>query len=393
MRPGFVDEIVRREWGQKFEQCRCAGGRKIGIHGSKTSSGNPTRQRQCPITHFYLGFGWYLCSGAGHGGYGGAAYTNSVSGGATYDSSATPIINVSGGGGRIAICAPTNLFAGTTNVNSGDGANPGQGGAVFLSSVLNGLQIISQTPTGTVSSTVDSVNLSFNEAIDPASLSAATFSLNTPTGLVSAGSMNVAILNAATVQVSFPVQNLPGGLRDHRRDQHHEHLRPVARRTVHRHLYHCAANPRRHGHRHEWRPGRQCAGPARRRVDRHHDGCEWRLFHHGAARLDRFPDAVARQFNVRARHPFLHEPGQLTERSKFLIVPTSAPGLTTSVSGTSLMINWNGLAGVTYQTWWSTNLVDWSALGDPVSGTNGPMQIILPLSTGPADFFRIGASN
>lgn len=52
VRPRFVDEIVRDEWGQKFEQRRCAGGRKIRIHGSKTTSGNLTRQRLCPITHF-----------------------------------------------------------------------------------------------------------------------------------------------------------------------------------------------------------------------------------------------------------------------------------------------------------------------------------------------------
>ena len=46
VRPRFVDEIVRDEASQKFEQCRRAGGRKIGIHGSNTTSGNLTRLRQ-----------------------------------------------------------------------------------------------------------------------------------------------------------------------------------------------------------------------------------------------------------------------------------------------------------------------------------------------------------
>jgi hypothetical protein len=46
VRPSFVDEIVRDEGSQEFEQCRRAGGRKIGIHGSNITSGNLTRQRQ-----------------------------------------------------------------------------------------------------------------------------------------------------------------------------------------------------------------------------------------------------------------------------------------------------------------------------------------------------------
>jgi hypothetical protein len=46
VRPAVVDEIVGDERRQEFEQCRRAGGRKIGIHGPKTTSGNLTRQRQ-----------------------------------------------------------------------------------------------------------------------------------------------------------------------------------------------------------------------------------------------------------------------------------------------------------------------------------------------------------
>jgi len=43
-RPAFVDEIVGHERIQKFEQCRRAGGRKIGIHAGQTTFGNLTRQ-------------------------------------------------------------------------------------------------------------------------------------------------------------------------------------------------------------------------------------------------------------------------------------------------------------------------------------------------------------
>jgi hypothetical protein len=75
------------------------------------------------------------------------------------------------------------------------------------------------------------------------------------------------------------------------------------------------------------------------------------------------------------------------------MVPTVAPSLASGVSGTNLSISWTGIPGVTYQTWWSTNLADWSPLGAPLAGTNGPMQILLPLGADPADFFRLGATH
>jgi len=46
VRPAFVDEIVGHERIQEFKQRRRAGGRKVGIHGSQTTPGNLTRQRQ-----------------------------------------------------------------------------------------------------------------------------------------------------------------------------------------------------------------------------------------------------------------------------------------------------------------------------------------------------------
>ena len=46
VRPAFVDEIVGHERIQEFEQRHRAGGRKVGIHGSQTTPGNLTRQRQ-----------------------------------------------------------------------------------------------------------------------------------------------------------------------------------------------------------------------------------------------------------------------------------------------------------------------------------------------------------
>ena len=38
MRPAGVDKIVGNERSQEFKQCRRAGGRKVGIHGPKTTA-------------------------------------------------------------------------------------------------------------------------------------------------------------------------------------------------------------------------------------------------------------------------------------------------------------------------------------------------------------------
>ncbi len=53
VRPAFVDEIIGHEWIQEFEQRHRAGGRKVGIHGSQTTLGNLTRQRQCKTLQFW----------------------------------------------------------------------------------------------------------------------------------------------------------------------------------------------------------------------------------------------------------------------------------------------------------------------------------------------------
>jgi len=47
---------------------------------------------------------------------------------------------------------------------------------------------------------------------------------------------------------------------------------------------------------------------------------------------------------------------------------------------------------VTYQLLWSTNLVDWQPLGSPLRGTNGPMQLVVPIGSNPAGFFRLTAT-
>ncbi len=47
---------------------------------------------------------------------------------------------------------------------------------------------------------------------------------------------------------------------------------------------------------------------------------------------------------------------------------------------------------MTYQTLYSTNLATWLPYGTPITGANGPVQLLLPLGTDPSRFFRVGVS-
>jgi hypothetical protein len=56
---------------------------------------------------------------------------------------------------------------------------------------------------------------------------------------------------------------------------------------------------------------------------------------------------------------------------------------------TNLNLLWTGVSGVTYQVQSSTNLIDWQSYGGLVEGSNGTMNVDLPLGTEPQLFFRL----
>jgi hypothetical protein len=56
-------------------------------------------------------------------------------------------------------------------------------------------------------------------------------------------------------------------------------------------------------------------------------------------------------------------------------------------------MNWIGLSGVTYQTFYSIDLTNWFPYGLPIPGTNAPMQLLVPIGAEPILFFRLSATN
>ncbi len=300
-----------------------------------------------------------------------------------------------GGGGRIAIYSPTNLFAGITNLAGGLGAANGQPGTLFLAATPVDFLVTAQTPTGTVSNTVSSVDLFFTEAVDPASVSAATFTLTTPAGVIPTANLSAATLTWApsAVRVSFPVQNLPGNYSLQVATTLTNILgQPLAQTFTGNFTI---ALPTISGTVNDTN-GAPVAG-----VLVQPDGGLT------GATTDvngNYSVGVPPGWNgslTPSLDPFVFAPGALSfsnvtgslTSQNFIMVPSFAPDLSPSVNGTGLSLGWRGIPGITYQVWSSTNLVDWAAYGGAISGTNGAMQIAFPLDASPGVFFRISASN
>jgi hypothetical protein len=76
----------------------------------------------------------------------------------------------------------------------------------------------------------------------------------------------------------------------------------------------------------------------------------------------------------------------------YLAVSTVASALTIQVQTNAYILSWYGIRGVTYQLLYSTNLVDWRPFTVSLPGTNGPLQLVVPIGTASMAFFRVRAS-
>ncbi len=60
--------------------------------------------------------------------------------------------------------------------------------------------------------------------------------------------------------------------------------------------------------------------------------------------------------------------------------------------GTNASFTWQGINGVIYQPYSSSNLMDWAPYGPPIIGTNGPAMFLVPVSNATQLFFRLSVS-
>lgn len=79
----------------------------------------------------------------------------------------------------------------------------------------------------------------------------------------------------------------------------------------------------------------------------------------------------------------------------FQMVTTIATNLRVAARDGTLMLNWDGRTGLTYQVYWATNLDSevWVSLDSPMAGTNHLMQLELPVGAEPERYFRLSTRN
>ena len=56
--------------------------------------------------------------------------------------------------------------------------------------------------------------------------------------------------------------------------------------------------------------------------------------------------------------------------------------------GTNVTFNWYGIGGLSYQSYYSPDLVEWLPYGQPIPGSNAPVSISFPATNAPQLFFR-----
>ena len=296
-----------------------------------------------------------------------------------------------GGGGRIAIYTPINAFGGLVSAAGGDGASRGQNGSIYSASSPAEPQVISSTPTGSLNSAVSSVDVVFSSVINPASVSAASVSLTSPGG-VPVGNLAVTTLSPYHFQVSFPEQTTQGGyaisvgpqvtdLYGQPMSQVYTSAFAIVWSLVQGTVTDSNGLPV---------PGvvlQPDGGIPSTTTDT--NGTYVLNLPPGGVVLVT-PSATNLTF-VPASRTYANVTGTVSN-DNYLAVLTVTPALTARVETNTYALSWYGVSGVTYQPLYSTNLVDWLPYGDVLPGTNGPMQLLVPMNGGPMQFFRVGVS-
>jgi hypothetical protein len=298
-----------------------------------------------------------------------------------------------GAGGRIAINSPAYSFAGDIAMEGGLGAFNGNSGSLYISSVLPGLEVIAQNPSGLVSNSVNQITIEFDSLVDQSSVTVDDLKLYGPRGIIAPSTMALSFLDGSTLRIAVPYQSEPGAyLLDVGPDIRDFLGQPMSR------MYSgtfTIAIPAITGHITDTNGSpvagvllRQDNGPLTATSDAN-----------GAYILGVDPGWSGNV--VPALDPLIFVPGARSytnimaavANQDYLVVTSLAASLSSGLRGTNFALDWFGVQGVTYQSQYSTNLVDWVTYAGSLVGTNGPAEVLVPIDGDPQKFFRIRASN
>jgi hypothetical protein len=296
-----------------------------------------------------------------------------------------------GGGGRIAIYSSLNAFAGLVSAAGAAGAAPGQTGSSYYAATPAAPQVVSSTPVGALTAAVSSAQIVFSTWMNPNSVSAANIELTAPDGLA-LNNLTVAALSPYVFQINFPQQTAQGDytltVGPQVQDIFGKPMSQVYTSTfsiVWAVVQGSVTDTN----------GQPVSG-----VLLQPDGgvpatttdtnANYVLGVPPSGTINVVPSKTNLMF-VPSSRSYANVTTSISNQN-YLAVSTVAPALTTQVQTNMVILNWYGIRGVTYQPLYSTNLVDWLPYDVSLPGTNGPLQLLVPMGTDPSMFFRVGAS-
>jgi hypothetical protein len=307
------------------------------------------------------------------------------------DGGAGELYGGGGGGGRVAIYAPVNVFGGLVSAFGGSGASPGQTGSVYYASTPAAPQVVSSTPAGTLTGAVSSVELVFSSAINPYSVSAQSVSLTAP-GDLPISNLTSTALSPYRFQIGFPQQTAQGNyvlsvgrqvqdLFGQPLSQVYTGMFSIAWSVVQGSVTDTNGLPV---------SGVLLQPDGGLPAASTDTNGNYVLSLPPGLTINVTPSKAGLMFVPSARG-YGNLTADLTNEN-YLAVSTVAPALNTQVQTNNCILNWYGLNGVVYQPFYSTNLVDWLPYNGTLTGTNGMLELLVPMDMGPILFLRVGAS-
>ncbi len=296
-----------------------------------------------------------------------------------------------GGGGRIAIYTPINLFGGVVSAAGAPGASPGQNGSLYSASALAAPQVISCSPTGSLTAAVANADVLFNTVVNPYSVSVPDVGLTAP-GNLAVSNLTVTALSPYSFRISFPQQTAQGDytltVGPQIQDLYGQPMSQVYTSTFS--IVWAAVQGKVTDTNGLPVPGvllQPDAGVVPTTTDIN-----------GNYVLGLPPAGTINVVPLKTDLSFVPSSRTYTDvtasiaNENYLAVTTVAPTLTGQAQASNYILSWYGISGVTYQPLYSTNLVNWLPYDSALPGTNGPLQLQVPMGSAPIMFFRVGTS-
>jgi hypothetical protein len=298
-----------------------------------------------------------------------------------------------GAGGRIALYARTNVYYGALSAIGGAGDFPGGNGSIINSNNIPSFQIISNSPSGIVTSAVSAVTLFFNDAPNQTSVASSAISLTGPGGFVISNAFTISRLASASYLVSFPQQVANGtytlSVGSSVADLYGQPLvpytgtftisLPVIQGTVTDTNGHPIAGVVLQG---------SGGGVSSTTTDTNGNynlgfvpGSSFTVTPSSGTLV--FSPASAAYTNV----------STTVSNQNYVAVGSLATSLKGGINAGNFALQWQAIPSVSYQVYSSTNLVNWIPYGAPMTGSNGTVQVLVPIGTGPKQFFKVQSNH